>query len=176
MLDQKRRKKLQAVVDRDDEYRNYRDDDVEIRNGRKKGRGLFAVRRFLPGELVIEVTGQLVRERDYEGSEFVMELEGDWLLEPNVPGAYVNHSCNPNSELIQLTKYSMGIVATCNIEEGTEICFDYGWPAEDWIPACRCAAPNCRGWVVAEDQIEKMRRIAARLARKRKKKRRKSKV
>ncbi|MEM6365315.1 MAG: SET domain-containing protein, partial [Planctomycetota bacterium] len=81
-LDKQRRKKLQAKVDRDYWYRSYWDDDIEVRNTGKCGYGVFAARQFQPGELVTEVTGQLIRQKDYEGSEFVMELDDKWYLEP----------------------------------------------------------------------------------------------
>ena len=169
-LAKRRRKKLQAVIDRDYEYQSYRDKDVEVRNGGPCGRGLYAVRQFLPGELVVEVGGQLHRKKDYPTSLYVMELDDKWYLEPDIPAAFSNHSCNPNSELVQLTKHTLGIVAVCNIEPETEIRYDYQWEAGWWVPECRCGAPNCRGWVVAEKEIEKMRRIAKRLKRKNKKK------
>jgi len=160
-LDKRRRKKLQKRLDEDYGYRQYHDDDVEIRQS-KCGSGVFAVRRFLPGELVMEVTGQLIRAKDYEGSDFVMELDGKWCLEPAIPAAYLNHSCSPNTELLQLTRHSLGLLALCNIESGTEITFDYQWPALEWIPKCQCGAPNCRGWVVAKEEVKSMRKLAKR--------------
>lgn len=169
VLDKKRRAKLQAKVDKKLGYRHYRDKDVEVHNGGSCGYGMYAVRQFMPGELIVEVGGQLLRQDKYATSRYVMELDDKWYLEPDIPAAFSNHSCNPNSELVQLTKYTMGIVAICNIEPGTEICYDYQWPALDWIPKCQCGAPNCRGWVVAADEVEKMKRIAKRAKRKKQK-------
>ena len=56
-LDKRRRKKLQSKVDKHYGYREYFDDDVEVRTS-KHGKGVFAARQFLPGELVMEITGQ----------------------------------------------------------------------------------------------------------------------
>ncbi|MEM1228479.1 MAG: SET domain-containing protein-lysine N-methyltransferase [Planctomycetota bacterium] len=159
-LDKQRRKKLQSKVDQYYWYRSYYDDDIEVRHAGKCGYGVFAARQFQPGELVTEITGQLIRQKDYEGSEYVMELDSKWYLEPATPGAFLNHSCSPNCELVQLTDISLGVVAICNIEQETELNFDYAWEAFDWNPVCRCGARNCRGWVVAADQVKKMRRIA----------------
>ena len=165
-LSKRRRKKLQAKIDAQYGYQIYRDRDVEIQHGGPCGRGLFAVRQFLPGELVVEVGGQLLRTKDYASSLYVMELNKKWYLEPDIPAAFSNHSCSPNCELVQVTKYTMRIVAICNIEPGTEICYDYQWPADDWVPKCLCGARNCRGWVVAANKVKRMRKIAKRLARK----------
>lgn len=160
VLDKKRRKELQKIVDDHFSYRRYSDDDVEVREAGKCGFGVFAARRFLPGELVIEVKGQLLKQSEYDGSDYVMELSDELYLEPMTPGAFLNHSCNPNCELIQLTDEALGVVALCNIEPDTELCFDYGWEAFDWTPRCQCAAPNCRGWVVAADEVKKMKKMA----------------
>ena len=161
-MEKSRRKELQAIIDRDYDYRTYSDDDVVVAEVGKHGRGLFANRQFLPGELVIEISGQVLRQDEYGASTYVMELSKKLYLEPGIPGAFANHSCNPNCELIRLTKYTMGLVAICNLEAGTEICYDYQWPALDWIPRCCCDSPTCRGWVVAEKEVSKMKKLAKR--------------
>jgi SET domain-containing protein len=161
-LNKKRRKKLQAVVDKDYPYRCYEDRDVYVHDhGGKLGWGVFASRQFYPGELVFEITGQLISASEYDGSTYAMHLDDQWYLEPSIPGAFVNHSCSPNCHMVQLTDTTNGLVAVCNIEPGTELTFDYQWEAQWWIPRCKCGARNCRGWVVAESEVKKMKRLAA---------------
>ncbi|KAA5544590.1 SET domain-containing protein [Roseiconus nitratireducens] len=162
-LSKKRRRKLQSAIDLDYGYRRYEDRDVYVLDrGGKVGCGVFAARQFFPGELLFEITGQLISAKSYDGSTYAMHLDDDWYLEPSIPGAFVNHSCSPNCDLLQITDVTNGLIATCNIEAGTEVCFDYQWEAQWWIPRCRCGARNCRGWVVAENEIKKMKRIAER--------------
>ncbi|MCD0458283.1 SET domain-containing protein [Roseiconus lacunae] len=165
-LSKKRRRKLQAQVDQDYGYRAYEDRDVYVAEIKGKGRGVIASRQFLPGELVIEITGQLIAADDYDGSTYAMNLDDAWYLEPIIPGAYINHSCNPNCDMVQVTEVSNGLVARCNIEPGTELTFDYQWEAQWWIPKCCCGSKNCRGWVVAEDDVKKMKRLVSREKRK----------
>ena len=165
-LSKKRRTKLQKKLEKLYGYRSYSDDDVEVHASGEAGLGVFAARQFLPGELVLEVDGQLLRQKDYNASSYVMELNTKWYLEPSIPGAFVNHSCSPNMELVEMAKYTLGFVALVNIEPGSELVFDYQWPALDWIPRCHCGAFNCRGWVVAADQVDKMKKIEKRQARK----------
>ncbi len=162
VLGKRRRKKLQTKIDNEYGYRRYRDDDVEVKKARC-GAGVWARRQFFPGELVLEIRGQLIRRDQYDGSQFVMELDDVWNLEPTIPAAYLNHSCSPNCELLQITKFTLGLISICNIERGTEISFDYRWPAVDWIPRCRCGAPNCRGWVVDKQAVKKMGKMAKRI-------------
>lgn len=168
VLDKSRRKKLQRKVDAEYGYRSYRDRDVEVRKA-NCGFGVFARRQFLPGELIIEITGQLIPRESYSGSSFVMELSDEWSMEPTIPAAFLNHSCSPNAELLQITQYTLGLLASCNIEPGTELNFDYQWPALHWIPRCLCGAPVCRGWVVDKNEVKAMKKLAMKkLARKNK--------
>jgi SET domain-containing protein len=90
-------------------------------------------------------------------------------LEPTIPAAYLNHSCSPNCELLPLTKCSLGLMALCNIEPGTELTFDYQWEVFEWNPRCKCGAPNCRGWVVAKEQLKQMKKKAEKAERKKSK-------
>ncbi len=159
MMKSKRRQKLQHAVDEQFSYRTYADEDVEVRRAGEHGLGVFAIRQFTPGEIVIEATGQSIAKSDYEGSEYVMELDDDWYLEPATPAAFLNHACNPNCELIQVgqgKKATLVVVAVCNVEPGRELTFDYGWEAFDWTPACRCGSRRCRGWVVSADQVSRV--------------------
>ena len=158
-LTPKQRRKLQKIADRLG-YREYVDEDVIVRECEPLGRGVFAARRFTPGELIIAVGGQLIASEAYDGSDYVMEFDDGWFLEPNIPGCFLNHSCNPNAELVTLTDTHMGVVATCNIEPGRAVTFDYAWDAFEGCPECRCGSKNCRGYVVAADQVKKMRKIA----------------
>ena len=85
---------------------------MEVRTT-KCGKGVFAARQFLPGELVIEITGQYHPRRKYEGSDYVMEIDDQWVIEPNIPAAYLNHSCNPNCELIHVAKSHVWVCWPC---------------------------------------------------------------
>lgn len=169
-MSKQRRKQLQAKLEKLYGYRSYSDDDVEVRESGAAGMGVFAKRQFLPGEIVLEVDGQLLRQKDYNASSYVMELNSKWYLEPSIPGAFVNHSCSPNIELVEMTKFSLGFVALVNIEPDSELVFDYQWPALDWTPRCHCGSLNCRGWVVAQDQVKKMKKIEKRRSKKKNKK------
>lgn len=170
-LSKTERKRLQKKIEDDYGYRRYHDDDIEVRDmGGKYGCGVFAARQFLPGELVIRVTGQLLYQKKYEGSTYVMEVDDKLYIEPAVPACFVNHSCSPNTELLRSGKQSLALVASCNIEEDSEITFDYQWEAQDWVPRCRCGSPNCRGWVVGENEVKKMNRLAKKDRKKKEKK------
>lgn len=144
----------------------YSDGSVEVRPTPGRGRGVFALRRFLPGELVLHVSGQLVYGKGY-GSDYCLELSpcprrGPRFLEPAVPGGLVNHSCDPNCELLSNAAGHAFLVARCCVEPGAELTFDYGYEfLGDGQVRCRCGADGCRGWIVAAGHLPKLKRHLA---------------
>ncbi len=65
---------------------------------------------------------------------------------------YINHSCNPNCELVQW--YVGGLPHLCffarkEITSGTELTFDYNWTKEKGKKRteCTCGETNCLGYI-----------------------------
>jgi hypothetical protein len=87
-------------------------------------------------------------------------------LEPRAPFRYLNHRCEPNCEL-NLTEvfYDDGtaapseihLEALVDISEGEELTIDYQWSADGAIK-CLCGASQCRGWVVAIEELPRLTR------------------
>ena len=84
------------------------------------------------------------------------------LLEPGAPFRFLNHSCEPNCELINYTpddaaphEYEVYVCAMRKIKEGEQLTIDYAWAAEAAI-RCGCQAKTCRGWIVSADQLEEV--------------------
>ena len=104
---------------------------LEVKRGRH-GRGVFATRRFVKGQLVercptvevddSEVTGRL---GDYV---YTSVNEGDLLLVLGY-GMLYNHSADPNVEYLQDEPSTMRFVALGDIAAGDELTIDYG---EEW--------------------------------------------
>lgn len=127
-----------------------------------KGLGLFALKRFKQGEPLGEVTGEYIPDVNYSSDYGMFFKEG--CVEPDAPFRYMNHSCEPNCELVeweirdeqnQVKDYILSVYATRVIRPGEEICIDYAWPAENAIP-CKCGSKKCRGWVVSEEERNKL--------------------
>ena len=126
-----------------------------VRVGRSRhGMGLFAVRELKIGEVVGELTGRVVEDSDYE-SDYCIEIDARISLEPDEPFRFMNHSCRPNCELACWEDGSteIWVEAIRNIDPKEELTIDYAWPANSAV-ACGCGNPNCRGWIVAVDQID----------------------
>ncbi len=124
----------------------------------KHGMGLFATKRFRPGQVIGEVTGERFDDPDY-GSNYCIDLGDHYSLEPGEPFRFLNHCCEPNCKLFlvyedgdPLEKRKVILEALRNIQPGTELTIDYEWPA-DTAMRCGCDAANCRGWICDPDEL-----------------------
>jgi SET domain len=128
---------------------------VEFRQSAIAGRGVFARRRFEPGEVVVPYAPKQTRvdARDpaavaAAATKLTLLSEQKWVIIPDtsVPGGWLcNHCCNPNAAI-----FSDGagrIQCTRPIAPGDEVTIFYGWVShnEPLRDPCRCGAPGCRG-------------------------------
>lgn len=121
------------------------------------GLGVFAIEEFDAGEMVGYLDGQIIEDVNYE-SECCVYLEDDLSLEPIAPFRFLNHCCQPNCRLLydpaeEGRASTIWIETTDPVVPGTELTIDYNWAADVAVP-CQCGSPECRGWIVAEDQLE----------------------
>ena len=123
------------------------------------GFGVYARRRLRRNTHVGRIRGQIIDDADYS-SDYCMELGGSLSLEPSYPFRYLNHSCEPNCEIIQWefegNRSELWLHTRLPIEPGEELKIDYSWPAESAIP-CLCGSPNCRGWIIDPIELPLMR-------------------
>jgi|SRR5579859_1288543 len=129
---------------------------VQFRDSAIAGRGVFARKRFQPGDVVVAYAPRQkkVSVRDPEAvaaaETKLTLLSGDRVIIPDtsVPGGWLcNHSCDPNAAL-----YASGegrIQATRPIAPGDEVTIFYGWVShnEPQRDPCRCGAARCRGTI-----------------------------
>ncbi len=111
------------------------------------------------------MTGKLIEGDDYD-PDYVVDMGAFGVLDPKAPFRYLNHSCEPNCELLewQATRRSepqIWVHAIKTVRPSEQLTIDYGWPAESAIP-CLCGALTCRGWVVDKSELGKVKRRAAR--------------
>ena len=126
------------------------------------GRGVFCARPFRDHQLIGPIRGTVMEDPGYE-SDYCMEL-GKSALEPAPPFCYLNHSCHPNCELVELEVecadgtdggVRLFLETLTEIAPGEQMTIDYCWPAEAATP-CGCGCPDCRGWIVAADQRDRV--------------------
>lgn len=131
--------------------------DVEIKETRKKGIGVFALRNFRRGEVVFtNLRGKLVKDKNLAK---ILKSEGDHLNEidketweiMNPLGRFVNHSCDPNTLPKESSKKIVPYIALKPIEKGDEITVDYRINAHmgnTW--KCYCGSKNCLGKITSD--------------------------
>ncbi len=134
---------------------------VEIRRCRF-GKGVFVRRRFRRYEIIGQVQGSLLRERDGSGYHLI-DVGSGLCLDPDPPFRFLNHSCRPNAELVMhsagagLPMEIVVVVALRNVRVGEQVLIDYAWDADVWHP-CRCGEDGCRGWIVSNREAGSLRR------------------
>jgi SET domain-containing protein len=124
------------------------------------GQGVYSLRSFPAGETIGPFAGEIIDDPDYS-SDYGIEL-GERTLEPAAPFRYLNHSCEPNCALViydeededgTIVGASVWLEILSAIAPGEQMTIDYAWPPDAAIP-CGCGAANCRGWIVAEEQLD----------------------
>ena len=138
-------------------------DRVKVASTPRCGLGVFATASIKGGCAVGRVLGEN-KPKDFR-SDYCVEF-GDGALEPYPPYRFLNHSCAPNCQFIEWQiedelssaespplSVELWVHALHNIEPGEELTIDYGWDWQSAIP-CKCGAPNCRGWICKEEELD----------------------
>jgi SET domain len=130
---------------------------VQFRQSAIEGRGVFARRRFEPGDVIVAYAPKQQRLGVEDpaavaaaDTKFTLLSDQCWVIVPDtsVPGGWLcNHSCNPNAAI-----FSSGegrIQCMRPILPGQEVTIFYGWvtrnhPERD---RCRCGSARCRGFI-----------------------------
>jgi hypothetical protein len=97
--------------------------------------------------LILHFCGKIYSRKDPihqspEGANLLQTGPFTYIL-PEPPGAFVNHSCDPNAGILS----GRSLVAIRAIAEHEEIRFDYSTTMDEdfWTLTCSCGAPGCRG-------------------------------
>ena len=129
------------------------------------GLGAYAVASIRAGTLLIEYVGEKISKAESDrrceaGNTFIFELDEEWDIDGAVgwnPARYLNHSCAPNCDA-ELIEGQIWITARRDIAPGEELTFNYGYDREDFREhPCRCGAPGCVGYIVAEEFFAALR-------------------
>ncbi len=138
---------------------------IEFRASPIHGTGGFATQDIAAGSRVIEYVGRKIDKQESRRqcqlkNPFIFYLDPDTDLDGQVewnPARFLNHSCSPNCEAERIDG-GIWIVAKRDIRAGEEITFNYGYDLESFRDyPCRCGAPNCVGYIVAEEFHSRLR-------------------
>lgn len=118
--------------------------DVEVAAAGSKGRGVFAARGFVGGEVVIVGTAI-----EYPPERTRMSVQVDWErhVEMDAPATLLNHSCTPNLGVRENQWCAYDFVALRDIFAGEELAFDYAMTEHELVASlsCSCGSLACVG-------------------------------
>lgn len=129
------------------------------------GKGLFARKLFRKRQYIGHMAGTLISGDDYD-PDYVVDMGDHGVLDPRAPFRYLNHSCEPNCELLEWESTrsappQIWVHAIKTVRPSEQLTIDYGWPAESAI-RCLCGTASCRGWVVDQSELSRVKRRASR--------------
>jgi SET domain-containing protein len=116
---------------------------LQVKKTQKMGYGLFAVRDYKKGDVVLKATGVRIAPDDKRLTHRGFQIAHDVFIEPSREDVvwYMNHSCEPNC-------YVTGerVIAKRRILSGEQITTDYSLFTDysTWDMPCACQAPTCR--------------------------------
>lgn len=134
-------------------------DRVRVGSTGVRGLGVFALVDIKGGRAVGRVKGEL-KPKDYR-SCYCIDF-GDGTLEPFEPYRFLNHSCDPNCQLIEWQIeldsdkpiLELWVHTLRDIKADEELTIDYAWEWRFAVP-CLCGSENCRGWICKAEELDK---------------------
>jgi SET domain-containing protein len=129
--------------------------EVEVRESRIDGKGLFAQSTIEARQKLGELGGELIklnearkRARQHRRIAIVELGHGKALDSCKYGNAlrYINHSCSPNT-FMRIVGTRVEVYALRQIRPGEEFTCDYGDTQHDGNLPCRCGSGNCRKFI-----------------------------
>ncbi len=130
---------------------------IESREKPGSGRGVFALERITPGEVIAAWGGRVTLTSEFiflpeSVRKLSLQIEDDYFLIPQGgenAADFINHSCDPNAGMAG----QILVVAMRQIEAGEEICYDYAMSDGSGYDEfeCGCGTSLCRGKITGFD-------------------------
>jgi SET domain-containing protein len=149
----------------------------KVKTSEIHGCGLYATANIKKDTDIIQYVGEKITKKESteralaweekarksgEGLVYIFELDDKYDLDGRLgdnPARYMNHSCDGNCEAINYDG-EIWIVARRDIKKGEELVYDYGYDMEHFLHhPCRCGSDNCIGYIVRENQREKVKKL-----------------
>ena len=124
-------------------------ENVSVTQSKTQGKGVFALRDFKKGDVVLQIDDSHVVEDEAKLTAEQHELELDYLADKTVimqePEKYINHSCDPNT-YVKTKNGIREVLAMRDIKRSEEITYDYSINGDnDGTFPCKCGSNKCRG-------------------------------
>ncbi len=141
---------------------------VKVKKSGIHGYGAYARTNIRKKKRIIEYIGPKITKKEAKEAltnnlnEYIFTLNDEVDIDGSVDwniARYLNHSCDPNCES-DIIKDRVWIFAIKNIKEGEELTYNYGYDIDDFkTRLCGCGAKDCVGYMVAQEDFEKVRNL-----------------
>lgn len=141
---------------------------ITFRRSRIHGTGGFARKDIPAGTRLIQYVGEKITKaeslrRCEAENPYIFTLDDEHDLDGSVernPARFLNHSCTPNCETeLDEEAAEVWILTLRDIRAGEELSFNYGYDLSEYREhPCQCGAPECVGFIVAEEFFDHVRR------------------
>jgi palmitoyltransferase ZDHHC9/14/18 len=136
---------------------------VEVMETEGRGYGVRAMRTFEPYQIIVEYAGEIITQSECERRMkqvykkdkcyYLMSFDNKMIIDATrgTIARFVNHSCEPNCEMIKWTvggEPRMALFAgSRGVMTGEELTYDYNFDpfSQKNIQECRCGTESCRG-------------------------------
>ena len=116
----------------------------------KHGKGVFALRPFSKGEVILQAKGPILDDDDFEDGSYedchCLQIgERTYIGSSGEIDDFVNHSCDPNAGY-RVVGQQADLIAIRDIQVGEEITFDYSTSMHNDANEmdCQCGTSQCR--------------------------------
>jgi hypothetical protein len=134
---------------------------VEARSSGELGKGVFALRDFKKGDLVMPgIVEKVIENR----GEHTFTIHGVHVVLEG-PACLINHSCDPNCMHVFNESGTFDFVARRDIDADEQITHDtsaYEYEVAHFSQKCLCGSNNCRGEVRGWKDLTKQQRKSIR--------------
>lgn len=133
----------------------------KIKSAGKKGKGVFATRDISKGELILIRDYSKLKRFKVGDKELAKTYHSDYIGDGKYvidysPHSFFNHSCEPNTKTVIISKNKAKVYAIKNIKKGEELTHDYSGAKGDftkakkeglhvWEMKCLCGSEKCKG-------------------------------
>ena len=126
-------------------------------------KGLCAARNIKKGKRIIKYIGKKITHKQADENNkygyditYLFTLDSKHLLDGDFEyntARLINHSCNPNCEVLDDSKSKIWITAIRDIKKNEELSYDYGFSYDSDYKQfpCKCGSKNCVGYIVREN-------------------------
>ena len=134
-------------------------------------KGLCATRNIKKGRRIIEYRGKKITHRQADEDTkygyditYLFTLDTKYLLDGDFEfnkARLINHSCNPNCEVLDESKSKIWITTIRDIKKNEELSYDYGFSfdKQDYTQfPCKCGSKNCCGFIIREESRWRLNR------------------